>query len=164
MAVEDKYVDSDLGNEKLANPALTGGARIVAFVASFEVAIADDDGSVYRIAKALQPSLIPIQFTIYNDAITSGTDYDLGLYETDLGAVIDVNVFMDGTSMASGRGLGSGVSGLTNVDVADLVKKIYEHAGDDITDHKAGYDLAFTANTVGSAAGTITAVCILIDG
>ena len=165
MTVENKYVNSDLANDKLANPALMGGAKVVAFVSSFEVAIADDDGSVYRIAKAIQPSLIPVQITIYNDAITGSTDWDLGLYEVGVDApVVDADVFMDGTSMAGARALGSGVSGLTAVDVANLTKKIYEHAGDDVTDYKAGYDLALTANTVGSAVGTITVVAIFIEG
>jgi len=165
MAVQDKYVNADLIADKLANPALMSGAKVVAFVSTFETAVADDDGSVYRIAKALQPSLIPIQITIYNDAITASTDWDLGLYETGIDeAVIDADVFVDGISMAGARVLGSGVSGLTAVDVANLYKKIYEHAGDDVTDYKAGYDLALTANTVGSAVGTITVVAILIEG
>ncbi len=164
MAVEDKYVNTNIANEKLANPALMGGAQVVAFVATFETAVADDDGSIYRIAKGLQPNLIPIQILIANDTITSSTDLDLGLYETDLGAVIDVDVFMDGQSMASARTWNTAISGLISVDPANLVKKLYEHAGETVVNHKAGYDLAFTANTVGSAIGTVTAVCIFIQG
>ena len=96
MAVEDKYINANVAAGKLANPALQLGSPVVAFVSSFEVAIADDDGSKFRIAKGLQPNLIPIMALIASDTITSSTDWDLGLYETDLGAVIDVDVFLDG--------------------------------------------------------------------
>lgn len=164
MAVEDKYTNTEIAADKLANMAQAGGAKVVAFMSVLEVAVADDDGSIYRIAKALQPNLIPVIISIFNDAITGGTDYDLGLYRTDLGAVIDADVFVDGISMAAARATGSEVSGLTAVDVANLDKKLYEHAGDDVTDYKAGYDLAITANTVGSAAGTIAVLFVGIEG
>ncbi len=156
MAVEDKYVNTEIAADKLANPAQDGGAKLIAFVSTFEVAIADEDGSVYRVGKALQPNVIPLLILITNDEITAGTDYDLGLYETDLGPVINKEVFAAGISMASARATGSSVSGLSAVDVANMDKKIYEHAGDTVKDYKSGYDLAVTANTVGSAVGTIT--------
>ena len=164
MAVQDKYVNADIAADKLANPALTQGAKVVAMVATFEVAVADDDGSVYRVIKALQPNLIPISIEINNDVIADATSYDLGLYETDLGAVIDKDVFLAAEDISAGNAIGSEVNGLTNLAPEDLIKKIYEHAGDDVTDYKAGYDLAFTANTVGSALGTITIRAIFIQG
>lgn len=164
MAVANKYVNADIVADKLANPALTQGAKVVAMVATFEVAEADDDGSVYRVIKGLSPTLIPISLLVYNDAITNATDYDLGLYETDLGAVIDATVFLDSEDINAGNGIDSPVNGLSNVDVANLSKKIYEHAGETIKNHKASYDLAFTANTVGTAAGTITLIGMFIEG
>jgi len=164
MAVEDKYVSSNIQNDKLEAPAFLLGDKLVAMVVSFEVAVADDDGSVYRIGKGLSGSLIPIDFKIFNDAIAGATDYDLGLYKVDSGAVIDKDVFMDGADINAGNGIASPQNGLTAVDVANLTKKIFEHAGHDVTDSLQGYDLALTANTVGSAVGTITFIGLFIQG
>ncbi len=164
MAVEDKYVNTNVVAGKLANPAIMGGAQVFAFVATFEVAIADDDGSIYRIGKALQPNLIPIEITIACDAITSGTDWDVGLYKTDLGAVISANVFGDAIDLSSALTWATAKTGLISVDPANIIKKLYEHAGDDVTDYQRGYDLALTANTVGSAAGTVSVICVFIQG
>ena len=68
------------------------------------MAAADDDGSVYRFFRVGQ-TFAPIQIWLYNDAITGGTDYDLGLYRTaeDGGAVVDVDRFATAVSMASAR-------------------------------------------------------------
>ncbi len=164
MAVEDKYVSADLIAGKLANPAYMQGAATLSLVATFEVAAADDDGSVYRIAN-LNPNLIPIDISINCDAITGGTDYDLGLYEPGVGGVvIDKDVFMDGTDISGGAAIGSEINGLSAVAIENLYRKIYEHGGQSVTDYKDGYDLAFTANTVGTAAGTITTRATFIRG
>lgn len=164
MAVENKYVSSNIQNDKLEAPAFLLGDKMVAVVVSFEVASGDDDGSVYRILKGINGSLIPIDIKIFNDSITGATDYDLGLYKVNLGAVISKDVFMDGADINAGNGITSPQNGLTNVDVANLTKKIFEHAGHDVTDSLAGYDIAITANTVGSASGTITLIALFLQG
>ena len=156
MAVEDKYANANVAAGKLGNPALMMGAVVHALTAIEEIAAADSDGSVYRLATL--PSNAIIKDMIVNcDAITSGTDFDLGLYTTGVGgAVVNKDLFLEGQSLASALVVGSGVSGMTALDIADLGKKIYEHAGDTIKTKVEGYDLALTGNTVGSAAGTVT--------
>jgi hypothetical protein len=176
MAVVDKYVNSSIASNKIINAALVNGARVVGMVATEETAAADDDGSIYRFFKGVSGNLIPIEIFVYCDAITSGTDYDLGLYNqtspggTD-GTVIDADVFMDGQTLATAISRGGGtanqneaVDGLAAVDIADLQQKIYEHAGHTVNTAKQGYDICLTANTVGSAAGTITIIAIFIEG
>lgn len=167
MAVEDKYIDSDLASNKIGAGHLVNGSELIVVPVTFEVAAADDDGSIYRVLKNINPDLIPVKIEVYNDAITGGTDYDIGIYEpTDRGgAVLNVNVFMNAQSMASARTLdGAAEFGLGNVNVADIQKRIYEHAGHTLSTRIDGYDIAFTAATVGTAAGTITAVFYFAQG
>lgn len=164
MAVVDKYVSSKIQDDKLESAALLLGNKMVAAVVSFEVAADDDDGSVYRIFKDIPGNLIPIDIKIFNDGITGAADYDLGIYRPNLGAVINVNVFMDAEDINAGNGITSPANGLDAVDVADLIKTIAEHAGHDVTDSLMGYDIALTGQTVGTAAGTITVVALFIQG
>jgi len=168
MAVEDKYVDADLAAGKLGNPAQISGAELQATNFTFEVAAADDDGSIYRVCKSLNPNLIPIKFEINNDSITVGTDYDLGLYETSTdqgdGLVIDKDVFADGLDMSAAAANGSEKNGLGAVAIENLPRKLSEHAGDTVITKKQGYDIAFTANTVGSSDGTISGRFYFIQG
>ena len=164
MAVEDKYIDANIAAGKLGNPALSQGAEVVALTATFEVAAADDNGSVYRIG-TLNENLIPWSITITNDAITGGTDYELGFYDVGVGgAAVDIDVLLGTTTMASARAEGSGISGLSAVGQSDATKKIYELLGKTVVNKKAGYDLAVTANTVGTAAGTITVKGLFLKG
>jgi len=155
MAVEDKYVDTNAAANDLV-PAPQDGAETISMVKTFEVAAADDDGSVYRVFKGVPGDLVPFDIKVTNDAITSGDDYDFGIYEADLGAVKDKDALADGIDMSSARVEGAGASLLVTVGQSDAEKKIFELAGDSATSRKQAYDLALTANTVGSAAGTIT--------
>lgn len=165
MAVEDKYIDSLVAAGKLGNGALVNGGALQAMPFTFEVAAADSDGSVYRIAKNINPDLIPVKMEIYNDAITAGTNYDLGLYESGVGgAVIDKDCFAEGLDMSSAAVKASPKDGMKDVDVANLQKKIYEHGGHTIATKKLGYDIALTGDTVGSAAGTISGILWFIQG
>lgn len=165
MAVEDKYVDSELAAGKLAKAAHNAGADLVCMVASFEVAAADDDGSVYRLFKDLPGTLIPVQIEIMNDAITGATDYELGLYEPGIGgAAKDIDCLLGSTNIASGNARSSKLDGLGAVAIEDSQQTLMELAGDTLDTTPGSYDLAITANTVGSAAGTITVTAWFIQG
>lgn len=167
MAVEDKYVNADVVADKKAIPALINGDEGRFAVTTFEVAAADDDNSVYRLFR-VNANMIPFNVTITNDAITGGTDYELGIYDTldgpTSGAVKDADVLLGTTTMASARAEGSGISGLSAVNQADATKRLFELAGDSANDHPGEYDIALTANTVGTAAGTITVKAEFVQG
>ena len=154
MAVEDKYVDSNTTSGKLAAPYEVGG-DLICLVKTFEVAAADDDTSTYRIAR-VNGDWVPVEITVMCDAITGGTDYDLGIYLPGVGgAAKDADVLMDGQTLAVASRV---LDGLQTVDIANLEKKIYVHAGDSTSTRVADYDLVLTGNTVGTAAGTVTIV------
>jgi len=167
MAVEDKYINADVVAGKLANAALSGeGNKLVCMTETFEVAAADSDASVYRVFKNVNANLIPVKIEIYNDAITAGSDYDLGFYQTNLGAVVDADKLADGLDMSTGatRAYSSLKNGLITVGIDEVEERIFELAGHTATTKLPGYDIAFTANTVGSGAGTITIVAWFVQG
>ncbi len=169
MAVENKYVNSNIqGNvvNKLITALAAGTADLFLAAETFEVAAADDDGSIYRVFKSLNANLVPIWIGISCDAITGGTDWDLGLYRPDLGAVVIKDCLMDGQTLAVAAKLGpaAALSGLSNVDQANVGRRLFEHAGHTPKTKLEAYDMALTANTVGSAAGTVTIVGLFGQG
>lgn len=154
MAVENKYVILDTYPNAIS--AIAGGSGdLRKAVISFEVAAADDDGSVYRLMPISANSIIT-DVKIGNDEITAGTSYDVGFYNVESGAVVDADELGAALNLSSAHVSGSELSGISAVDVANRGKKVYELLGLTATTKAAAYDLCITANTVGTAAGTIT--------
>lgn len=128
-------------------------------VGTVEIAAADCANSVYRMVRVHSSWRIAAILRT-NDAITSGTDYDAGLYETaeNGGAVKNVNCFADAVSLASAVTT-SQVNDMweTGADegVEDIEKRVWEYAGDTADPNKF-YDLCYTGVTPGSGAGTLT--------
>lgn len=166
MAVENKYVNADIQAERKGKALEVHGAKNVTAIVIFETAVADDDGSIYRLLKNMPASAVISAIEILNDAITGGTDWDLGLYENldRGGAVKVVDVFLNGADLSSARVHGAGLDGLTALDIANAGDTVFEHAGDTLETRAIGYDLALTANTVGAAAGTIVAKITFAEG
>lgn len=134
------------------------GGRVHEAVATVEIAAADCANSVYRMVR-VHSSWRICNIIRYNDAITSGTDYDVGLYETaeNGGAVKNINCFADAVSLASGVVVG--IEDLYEAGgdegVEDLEKRVFEFAGES-TDPNRFYDLCYTGVTPGSGAGTLS--------
>lgn len=168
MAVEDKYVNANAEADKRVNPAFNGnGTETFTATAIVSVAAADDDGSVFRLFKSVNADFIPTSITITNSAITGGTDYELGLYETNGGAVVDLDILLGTTTMASARAEGAGITGLGAVALADTQKKLYELAGQTVGPggtKDPTFDIALTANTVGTVSGTIVVKATFVQG
>lgn len=137
------------------------GAPLKTAVATVEVAAADDDTSVYRMFQVPSNAII-FKIDVKNDAITAGTSYDFGVYNipprngsTAVGAVVDADAFASAVDMSSARVAPLDiVNEALNIDKAE--KRLWEILGLS-RDPGIEYDLAFTANTAGTAAGTISA-------
>lgn len=158
MAVINDYVHSAIKKDR-ANPIYSGRLETSIIIGSFAVAAADDDGSVYRLDR-LPADAILTKVEICNPAITGASSYDLGFYEvknpvTGTGAAVSKNRLMSAVDISGGKTRTSPQNGLAAVAVGDLGKRIYELLGKTRQNMSAEYDLAITANTVGSAAGTI---------
>lgn len=163
MAVEDKYVDSNVVAGKKAKPALVNGDVEMTMIATVEIAAADDDGSKYRLFKGVPSTYIPTEITIACDAITGGTDFELGLYKTNLGAVISKGVLMTGQTLASALTRATGHQlGLAAVNIDSANKTLGALSGQ--TDIDPVYDIVLTGDTVGTAAGTVTVIATFVQG
>jgi hypothetical protein len=156
MAVENKYVNTELAAGVLADAGYAGAVKTV--IQTFAVAVADDDGSVYRLARIGDGDIL-LRATIMCDAITSGTDYDMGLYKTGVaGAVVDKDCYMDGQTFASAT---KTIDGLQTVAIENRTKETWSLISgvtSQTKDEGYEYDIALTANTVGSAAGDVTVI------
>ena len=141
---------------QVMNDLNTTGARLREIVATVEVAAADDNNSVYRLARVHSSWRIS-SIELLNDAIASGTDFNLGLIAiaADGGAAVDDYVYGDAISMASAR-----VVPLDATFEARGVEKIKQEVWEDAalsSDTGVWYDIALTGIVVGTAAGTISA-------
>lgn len=166
MAVEDKYVDTAVEAGNVGVGAYVQGKQVKNIRKTFEVAAADDNGSIYRVVPNFNPSNIIKAIKISNDAITGGTNYDVGVYQPDSrgGAVVDKDILAEGLDMSVAATNGAPKDGLKDVNIDSLHKPLYEILGLTIDQVKGGYDIAITADTVGSAAGTITVDVEYIEG
>jgi len=166
MAVEDKFVNALTAAGKKAAAIFTGGANLKIIAWRFATAAADDDGSVYRVGR-IPANAIPIMGSLFANALTGSTDWDLGLYKPGVGgAVVDKDLLADGLDPASGEAITAPLNCLTNLGGADpeaaFGKTLWELLG--LTKpNRQDYDLAWTANTVGSGADTLSGFLIYAD-
>lgn len=155
MAVEDKLSTAltNVATQKANNSFFERGTVYVSS-GKATIAAADDDGSKYRIARLPVNARI-ISILRHHAAVTSGTDYDLGAYLKDTGAVVDKDSLSDGLDLSAAsavktESLGKGITAF------DPEKRLWElQAGVSTDPQKSGvleYEIVLTANTVGSAA------------
>lgn len=159
MAVINQYVNSLVAAGKRDLGHFVGGVGLNAMVVTFEVAAADDDGSIYRIVKDIHPDVIITAIKVWNDALTSGTSWNLGLYDSlsEGGAIIGSgNQFLSAADFSSARLHAAPLDGMTACDIASVGNKVFEWAAHTILTKRRAYDICLTATTVGSAAGTVT--------
>jgi len=159
MAVENKWIDANVEAGLKGNPAIVAGAKVMCLAGTFEVAVGDSNGSIYKLGR-LPANAIPVRAEIFADAAIDSTDADLGLYKGSDGVVADKDLFADGLDLNAGAAITAPKDGLTNLGGADpltaLGKKLYELLGLTIvTKTEEDYILALTLNVAGGAAGTI---------
>lgn len=154
MAVADKsnaITNFENAVRNQPNHALTVGGRIKSIRQVSTVAAADDDGDVLYVCP-IHSSWSLCHIWLLNDAITSGTDYDLGLYDED-GNVVDVNAYADAVDMSSARV--DGLDVLNEIrDIANIEQQVWQDAGQS-SDPGVWYYLVWTGVTIGSGAGDI---------
>lgn len=146
-----------------ATPAVMNSVQLIGGilkeqVGTVEIAAADDNNSVYRVGRVHSSWRIS-DIIRYNDAITSGADYDVGLYDTAAngGAVININCFADAVSLTSASLTGTRDIYETGSDVGveDIEQQVWQMAG--LTEDPGKFmDVCYTGVTVGSGAGTLS--------
>ena len=139
----------------LNNPRIAG-AYLREAVGTVEVAAADDNNSVYRFVRV--PSNARISTVqIASDAITSGSDFNIGIWQTaqNGGAVLSENLFGDAVDLSSGIAYTDVTLETTATDIANAEKELWQLLGLS-TDPHVDYDICAIGIAVGSAAGTIS--------
>ena len=166
MAVENKWVDTDLEAGRKSAASKVAGGQVRELAITFEVAAADSDGSIYKLAR-IPANAVITKAELNCDAIAGSTDWDLGFYDDDEATAVDADILADGVDINAGAALGSEVNMLGNgstYGVDDIGKKVWEILGKTISNKKEGYILALTANTVGSADGTVSLRLQYLEG
>lgn len=139
-------------------PVAVSGGVVRQIIDTVAVAAADDDTSTFRVAR-VHSSWRITSIKIFNDAITSGTSYDLGLYQTAAngGAVVDVDAYGSAIDLSSARTTAPLEAAFEARNITAIQQTVFQDAGL-TTDSNRFYDLVLTANTIGSAAGDITVI------
>lgn len=146
------------------------GSRTKRITKIITIAAADDDTSVYRIGE-LPDTAVVTSLNIYAADITSGTSFDVGLFDmagvARAEACYAAAVDLSGHSGLAISKYASAYShpAMTVITTANANKQVWEIAGD--VEGPSGvavsgssfripkYILGLTANTIGSAAATI---------
>lgn len=150
----------------LENKLWYQGARKYEDVATVEVAAADDDNSVYRLFRVRSSWRIS-SLELANDAITGGTAYDLGVYDTAAngGAVVasQQQLFASAVDLSSAHAFTDNTYEATATNIDKVEKQLWELMGLS-ADPLKDYDICLTGTTVGSGAGTISARMRYVKG
>jgi hypothetical protein len=159
-------IADNLNGAKKNSPLVYGG-MLHQQVGKVEVAAADDNNSIYRMGR-VHSSWRPMHMWLFNDAIQSGADYNLGLWDIAEagGAVISENCFGDAVSMTSARAASGGTDIMHEaLNIDDATKAYWEIAGL-TTDPNKWMDVCFIGIAVGSGAGGIVlkTVSVLPNG
>lgn len=137
---------------------LTFGGKLRSIIAVTDVAAADSDADTFQIMPVFSSWRMAHIFT-KTDAITAGTAYELGLNSVTAAfvtAVIDADCYATAQTMATA--ITALPVDLKNeaLDIANNAQAIWQNpTGGASADPQAFYYLAWTATTVGSAAGQI---------
>ena len=133
------------------NPSGLAYARARTIAGTVAVAAADDDGSRYFLCPVMSHWRV-LSIRLFNDAITLGTGYDVGLYETDMSAMNDA-VYAATLDLSTASATGTEVAFQAR-DITGLGNRVYEDLA--LTaDSRKMYYLALTADTVGTSDGDI---------
>lgn len=155
VATQAQAVQDFLASPPVIQDVRKSQGRVHQSITTVAVAAADDDDSVYYVLP-VHSSWAITSIKVFNDAITSGTGYDVGLYTVELAAIND-DIYASAISMATARVTDPAELAVEGRDINILGRPVWEDAGA-TEDPFLWYLLALTADTVGSAAGDITVV------
>jgi hypothetical protein len=159
MPVEKKYTNASWAVRDKSVPG-SNAHETVEYIGLVAIAAADDDGSAYHVFPNVPSSFRPVRCTVQCDAITGGTDFELGVYDTNLGAVVSKGLFMTGQTLATASRTLDGLSAVSLANLGNL-RTIAELLSLTPTTAKAAYDIVLTGDTVGTAAGNVR---IILEG
>jgi len=156
MSVVTKYAsgayDPSASPPTNPKPAAETQGHLRQLVSTVELANGDSATSQVFFGRVPSNARISILSRIDSDAVTSLTDFDLGVGQTAAGAFTmkDADCLINGADLHS-----AGNVGLSAIDIADQTKALWQLAG--YTDDPGGdLDIVGTLNAATTAAGTLT--------
>lgn len=164
MATKKSNIITNLdADPRVMNATSLSGGRVYGAVATIEVAAADNNADVLRMFRVHSSWIVPMILT-WNDAITSGTQYDLGLYQIPAygSAVLDADCWANNTTMVSARTTAGPLhTQFQTLDIDKIEKRVWEVGGAGSSpvltvDPLRYFDVAWTMDAAGSGAGTIS--------
>lgn len=163
MALTDKYANTAVENGKLANAVNINGRNTFTCIQSvdFDPLNDEDVQSVYRLFK-VGANVIPVSLKVITEAIT-GLTINLGIYEED-GVAYNATAFASALSLATAKGVGSELNGLSALTVDTFGKTVYELAGHTVANKETGYDIALSLATQPSTAGKAIFIAEFVQG
>jgi hypothetical protein len=129
-------------------------------IGTLEVAADNTNASVYRMVRVPSGARIS-EILIANDAMASATGWDLGVYQTaeNGSAVVDDDLFMSAVDISAGNAQWTPLHfESASSDMASIESRLWELLSLS-ADPFCDYDICFTADTVGTGAGTVS-LCI----
>lgn len=148
--------NADTSQPHTQSPSYIEKGAVLVSVGTVEVAAADDNGSVYRLARVPSSARVH-RIDIVSDAIAAGTVYDVGVYKTAQnagGVVVDADLFAANLDLSAGNTVPVDITFAAR-DIADIEKRVWELLGLSADPH-IEYDICLTGDTVGTGAGTIS--------
>ncbi len=138
-------------------------APVYMAVETLETAAADDDNSVYRFFR-LPSNAVIYSIQVLNDAITSGSSWHCGIWDTAAngGAVVDADVFASAVDLSAGTAawlelrFEAATTGPIEYADYELWRLLDLGAATYTIDPQKEFDLCLQGITVGSTASTIT--------
>lgn len=151
VATQSTAVANHLAVPAVVSDVSINGGRKRFATGKVAIAAGDDDTSVFFLLP-VHSSWVVTSIKLYHDAITGGTDFNVGLYKADL-TDKDENCYADAISLATASTAGTEVA-FEARDVALMGQRVWQDAGD-TADPGLWYMLALTGVTVGTAAGDV---------
>jgi hypothetical protein len=157
MAVVNAYVNSNVAAKNKVRPEVVAKAGVQALAITFETAAADDNNSIYRIAR-IPANWVPLSLQIIHDAVAGMTDVNIGFHRTlengGAAAETDANILYDALDMSSA----GYANGMLEIDPANIGKTVGELAGKTVLTQDEEYDLTLLAIAAASAAATVSVI------
>lgn len=164
----DQYAAPLIASGKLI-PAINSadGSKLKVLTATYAKTAADNDTSILRLWKSVDPNLIPIYGGYAGAAIAGLTSVSLGVYRAG-GAALAAACFMSAVNLAAGFASTNPKTAqdtLTAVALADQgQKRVFEFAGHNINTRQGEYDIAATLTTAGTNTGQMTWFLVVAQG
>lgn len=152
--------NADASSRVPNSPYIERGA-VQSSVAKVNIAATDSNTSTYRLCR-LSSNMRMQAIKLLFDAITGGTSFKLGIYDTAAngGAVVSQALFGSALDLSAGNVTGLEVLNQNN-SIANMEKRLWELLGLSADPFK-DYDLVLSAVTIGTSGGNVAALASFV--